>query len=54
MNSSSSCSPGPFIELFGRGVRKGWTMWGNQADESYEPTWKTYSYNSSTTKELTR
>lgn len=40
------CSPGPFLELFGRGVRKGWTTWGNQADESYEPTWKTYANHS--------
>lgn len=37
------CSPGPFIELFARGDREGWAMWGNQADASYEPTWKTYS-----------
>jgi hypothetical protein len=21
-------------------------MWGNQADDSYEPTWKTYAYHS--------
>ena len=41
-----SCSPGPYLEMFGRGVRKGWTTWGNQADESYEPTWKTYAHNS--------
>ena len=41
-----SCSHGPYLELFGRGVRKGWTTWGHQADESYEPTWKTYSHNS--------
>ena len=41
-----ACSPGPYLELFGRGVRKGWMTWGNQADDSYEPTWKTYSYNS--------
>lgn len=40
------CSPGPYLELFGRGVRKGWTVWGNQADESYEPTWDTYKFNS--------
>lgn len=40
------CSWGPRIELFSRGVRKGWTVWGNQADESYKPDWKTYSYNS--------
>lgn len=40
------CSWGPRIELFSRGVRKGWTVWGNQADESYEPDWATYSNNS--------
>lgn len=38
-----SCSPGPFLELFARGDREGWAMWGNQADASYEPTWNTYS-----------
>lgn len=41
-----SCSPGPYLEMFARGERPGWTVWGNQADESYEPTWKTYAYNS--------
>ena len=41
------CSWGPRIELFSRGKRKGWTVWGNQADDSYKPTWKTYGYNSS-------
>jgi N6-adenosine-specific RNA methylase IME4 len=40
------CSPGPYLELFGRGVRPGWTVWGNQADEGYRPTWDTYAYNS--------
>ena len=40
------CSPGPRIELFGRGTRQGWTTWGSQADDSYEPTWKTYAHNS--------
>ncbi len=43
-----ACSPGPFLELFSRGVRKNWATWGNQADESYEPTWKTYGHNSAT------
>jgi len=43
-----SCSPGPFLELFARGERKGWTVWGNQADEDYEPTWDTYKHNSKT------
>lgn len=37
------CSPGPYLELFARGTRDGWDMWGDQADESYEPTWNTYS-----------
>ncbi|MBQ1541640.1 MAG: hypothetical protein IIZ63_06535 [Caulobacteraceae bacterium] len=45
-----ACSPGPRLEMFSRGTRKGWTVWGNQADESYAPTWDTYSHNSSTTK----
>lgn len=40
------CSWGPRIELFSRGARKGWTVWGNQADDSYKPDWKTYGYNS--------
>ena len=40
------CSPGPHLELFARGARPGWTVWGNQAVENYEPTWKTYSHNS--------
>ena len=43
-----ACSPGPFIELFARGVRPNWTTWGNEADQSYEPTWATYSHNSTT------
>lgn len=37
------CSSGPRIELFARGDRDGWDMWGNQADASYEPTWSTYA-----------
>ncbi|WP_159977809.1 MULTISPECIES: MT-A70 family methyltransferase [unclassified Novosphingobium] len=46
------CSSGPFLEMFARGVRPGWTTWGNQADDSYEPTWDTYSHNSATDKRL--
>ena len=41
-----SCSPGPFLELFGRGSRPNWTTWGNQSSD-YEINWPTYSYNSS-------
>lgn len=45
-----SCSRGPYLELFARGTRPGWTYWGDQADESYQPSWKTYSYNSTADK----
>lgn len=41
-----SCSSGPFLELFARGQRSNWATWGNQADDSYEPTWSTYSNHS--------
>lgn len=40
-----SCSPGPYLELFARGHRDGWTTWGNQSEE-YSPTWATYSNHS--------
>jgi len=36
------CSSGPFLELFARGTRPGWTAWGNQAD-TYAPSWSTYA-----------
>lgn len=41
-----SCSQGPRLELFARGERPGWIVWGNQAHGAYEPTWATYGYNS--------
>lgn len=41
-----ACSSGPFLELFARGTRPGWTLWGNQADDNYRPTWKTYRHHS--------
>ena len=37
-----SCSSGPYLELFARGEREGWDMWGDQATADYEPTWNTY------------
>ncbi|WP_339933322.1 MT-A70 family methyltransferase [uncultured Brevundimonas sp.] len=46
-----ACSAPDYLELFARGERPGWTVWGNQADETYAPTWKTYSYNSSVAAE---
>ncbi|MCB1939067.1 MAG: hypothetical protein KDE64_07695 [Rhodocyclaceae bacterium] len=39
------CSPGPFMELFARGPRPGWFVWGNQA-EDYAPDWETYANHS--------
>lgn len=47
-----SCSRGPYLELFARGTRQGWTYWGNQADDGYEPTWKTYTHHSGALKRL--
>ena len=41
-----ACSPGPYLELFARGQRKKWKMWGNQADANYRPDWPTYKNNS--------
>lgn len=46
-----SCSPGPFLELFARGDREGWAMWGNQATADYEPTWNTYKNHTQKTME---
>jgi N6-adenosine-specific RNA methylase IME4 len=44
-----ACSSGPYLELFARGERKGWSSWGNEADDSYKPTWNTYSNHSRST-----
>ncbi len=41
-----ACSPGPYLELFARGIRPGWKTWGNQADGDYSPSWKTYANHS--------
>ena len=37
-----NCSPGPYVELFARGIRPRWTTWGDQAEEGWQPTRKTY------------
>jgi N6-adenosine-specific RNA methylase IME4 len=41
-----SCSPGPYLELFARGERPNWVVWGTQASQNYSPTWNTYSNHS--------
>ena len=38
-----NCSSGPYLELFARGDRDNWDMWGTQATENYEPDWNTYA-----------
>jgi N6-adenosine-specific RNA methylase IME4 len=43
-----ACSPGPYLELFARGARRGWDVWGDQASADYKPSWKTYAHNSQT------
>lgn len=40
------CSPGPYLEMFARGQRPGWKVWGNEANGQYKPSWSTYAYNS--------
>jgi len=41
-----ACSIAPYLELFARGERPGWLSWGNEADDSYRPTWNTYANHS--------
>ena len=41
-NIIEQCSSGPFLELFARGNRENWTLWGNEANEEYVPDWPTY------------
>lgn len=38
-----ACSSGPYLELFARGVRPGWVLWGDQANSDYAPDWPTYA-----------
>jgi N6-adenosine-specific RNA methylase IME4 len=47
-----ACSPGPYLELFARGTRAGWTAWGHQADDGYRPTWATYRHHSGVATEI--
>ncbi|MHB1911834.1 MAG: MT-A70 family methyltransferase, partial [Acidimicrobiales bacterium] len=37
-----SCSPGPYLELFARYARLGWTAWGNEADADVVPRGRRY------------
>jgi N6-adenosine-specific RNA methylase IME4 len=42
------CSCEPRIELFARGPKEGWFVWGNQSQD-YSPDWDTYSNHSQST-----
>lgn len=43
VNLIEACSQGPYLEMFARGDRDKWDMWGNQATDDYEPDWNTYA-----------
>ncbi|MCX6268508.1 MAG: MT-A70 family methyltransferase [Bacteroidetes bacterium] len=45
------CSPAPFLEIFARGKRNGWDVFGDQADE-YNIDWDTYANHSQSEKRL--
>ncbi len=45
------CSPGPFLEIFARGKRKGWDAFGDQS-EDYDIGWATYANHSQKIKTL--
>jgi N6-adenosine-specific RNA methylase IME4 len=44
-----ACSKGPYLEMFARGTRPKWFVWGNQA-EDYFPEWETYKNHSQNEK----
>lgn len=48
-----SCSAPPYLELFARGNRPNWVVWGNQADD-YEITWQTYANHSNSRSLVSR
>lgn len=37
-----SCSPGPYLEMFARYARPGWSSWGNESDDAVEPKGKAH------------
>jgi N6-adenosine-specific RNA methylase IME4 len=36
------CSPGPYLEMFARYPRKGWTVWGDESPEEMSPRGKVH------------
>lgn len=49
-----ACSRGPYLEVFARGERGGWTSWGAEANRSYSPKWATYANHSQSGKGTAR
>lgn len=47
------CSPAPYLELFSRARRPGWTSWGLEA-ETYEPRENIYAKSNGETPQLLR
>ena len=37
-----ACSPGPFLEMFARYPREGWSAWGDEAAAEVTPRGKQY------------
>ena len=37
-----ACSPGPYLEMFARYARPGWTAWGAEADDDVAPRGRQY------------
>ena len=44
-----ACSEGDYLEMFARGVRANWVLWGDQANKNYVPDWSTYKNSSAIT-----
>lgn len=38
-----ACSPGPYLEMFARYPRPGWTVWGNEAQDDVVPRGRQFS-----------
>ena len=38
----TSCSPGPYLEMFARHPQDGWTVWGDEASDTVVPRGKTH------------
>lgn len=37
-----ACSPGPYLEMFARHPREGWTLWGDESDDEVTPRGKVH------------